>query len=329
MKIMFRIGFAACISMSLVGLAVGQDYYGGYYPNQGQDYGAYGSSGYDQAYQNYGQGASSYGSPYGYPGQSGPQGYQSQDGYDQYPGVPGYGRYDNTPYGAGRYNLPSASPQESQPTLRSRLAPPIGRAGRPDVRESTRVAPPSRNQAQAVQRPAAVPTSRNSEDGALYSNEIYWDGRDSDRQRQNETSSQSQPVQSVNQGGGGRTAPSANAAIRQVKPFSNSNNQPRVQRTRPNVVRQETKSASTTPPPPPASDFKWGKEEQAGARQQATESRQSFKWGMQGKPSMVGSEPGRSHLNQEPPQVSAQGGQQDASNSLDSNSKKFQWGRVQ
>ena len=90
MKIVFRIGLAACLCVSLVGLAVGQDYYGGYYPNQGQGYGAYGSSGYGEASPNYGQRATSgYGSPYGYAEPSGAQGYPPSYGYNPYPGVSG------------------------------------------------------------------------------------------------------------------------------------------------------------------------------------------------------------------------------------------------
>ncbi len=325
MKIVFRIGLAACLCVSLVGLAVGQDYYGGYNPNQGQGYGAYGSSGYGEASPNYGQRATSgYGSPYGYAEPSGAQGYPPSYGYNPYPGVPGYGRYDNTPYGAGRYDLPSISEQDNHSTLRSRIAPRVGRGGGPEIRESTRVITPSRNPARAAQQPAVVPASRNSDEGSLYSNEIYWDGSNSDRQRSYQAPSQSRPVQSVNQSA---PAPRSSAAVRQVKPFSSPSNQPRVQHARPNVVRQETKAASTVPPPP-ASGFKWGKENTDFGPKNA-EPKQSFKWGMQGKPSMVGSEPGRVNSSQSSPQVSAQDVRQDASNSIDSGAKKFQWGRVQ
>ncbi|MDA8406959.1 MAG: hypothetical protein M0T73_08905 [Deltaproteobacteria bacterium] len=325
MKIVFRMGLAACLCVSLVGLAVGQDYYGGYYPNQDQGYGAYGSSGYGQASANYGQRPSQgYGSPYGYAEpSSGVQGYPPSYGYDTYPGVPGYGRYDNTPYGAGRYGLPSISAQDNQPTLRSRVAPRVGRGGGPEIRESTRVVTPSRNRARAVQQPEAVPTSTNSDEGSLYSNEIYWDGGNSDRQRSFQAPSQSQPVQSVNQP---TPAPRSSTAIRQTKPFSNPGNQPRIQHARPNVVRQETKAASVVPPPP-ASGFKWGKENNDLGPKNA-EPRQSFKWGMQSKPSMVGSEPGRINSSQAPSQVSAQDVRQEASNSIGNGPKKFQWGSV-
>lgn len=325
MKIVLRIGLAVCFCVSLVGLAVGQDYYGSYYPNQGQGYGAYGSSGYGEASQNYGQRATSgYGSPYGYAEPSGAQGYPPSYGYNPYPGVPGYGRYDNTPYGAGRYDLPSISAQDNHPTLRSRMAPRVGRGGGPEIRESTRVINPSRNRSRVVQQPEAVPASRNSDEGSLYSDEIYWDGGNSDRQRSYQTPSQSGPVQSVNQSA---PAPRSSAAVRQVKPFSSPSNQPRVQHARPNVVRQETKSASTTPPPP-ASGFKWGKENTDFGPKNA-EPKQSFKWGMQGKPSMVGSEPGRVNSSQSSSQVSAQDVRQEASNSIGNGPKKFQWGRVQ
>ena len=327
MKIVFRMGLAICLCISLAGLAVGQDYYGGYYPNQGQGYGTYGSSGYSEAYPNYGQGSNSagYGSPYGYAERPRGQGYPPSYGYDPYPGVQGYGRYGNTPYGAGGYGLPPISTQDNHPTLRTRLAPRPGRGGGPEVRESTRVMTPSRNGSRAAQQAEAVPASRNSDEGSLYSNEVYWDGSDSDIQRSYQAPSQSRPVQSVNQSA---PAPHSSTAVRQIKPFSSPGKQPRVQQARPNVVRQGTKAASSVAPPPPASGFKWGKE-QADLGSKNAEPKKSFKWGMQGKPSMVGSEPGRADSNQPRPQVSAQDIRQDASNTIDSGAKKFQWGRVQ
>ena len=327
MKIMLRISLAACLCFSLVGLAAGQDYYGGYYSNQG--YNPYGQSGYDQGYQNYGQNASSgYGSPYAYGAQRNPRGYSSPSGaYDPYPGVPGYGRYDDTPYGAGSYALPSAQNYyNQQPTLRSRLSPRMGPGTRREVHESTRVVNPSRNQSRAVQHPTVIPTSRNADEGALYSNEIYWNGSESERGQSSNAASQSRPSLSAGQS---IQAPRSSATVHQIKPFSASNDQPRVERNRRNIVRQDSKSMSTAPPPPPASGFKWGKE-QLSAGQQSSEKRQSFKWGVQGKPSMVGSEPGNNNPGQvSASQLSAQGPSKEASNALDSGPKKFQWGRVQ
>ena len=327
MKIIFRIGFAACLCISLVGLAVGQDYYGGYYPNQGQGYGAYGSSGYDQTYPNYGRGLHPLMVLLTVIRDS--LGLRVIRRKMDMINIPAFQATDDMiirPMGQVG-NLPSASPQEGQPTLRSRLAPPIGRAGRPDVRESTRVVTPSRNQARAVQRPPLFPLPETPKTGR--STAMRFTGMveiriDSDKMRI-----------PLNHNRFNQLIKEAVAArlLAQTRRYARLNrflirsslgfNVPV-----PNVVRQETKSASTTPPPPPASDFKWGKE-QADARQQATESRQSFKWGMQGKPSMVGSEPGRSNSNQPRPQVSAQDIRQDASNTIDSGAKKFQWGRVQ
>ena len=326
MKIIFRVGFTALLCLFLAGIAVGQDYYGGYQPYQGQDYSSYGSSGYAQSYPGYGQNSSSgYGSPYGYADQSGAQGYRAPYGYDQYPGVQGYGRYDNSPLGAGSYGLPSSSPRSNHPTLRTRLTPPVGRGGAPEVRETTRVVTPSRQRAQTNQRPAAIPASRASEEGTLYNNEIYWDGRDSQVQESGAAATQPQAAQSLNRG-----APSsaANAAVRQAKPPAGANaDQIRTQRTRPNIVRQETKAAPT-PPAPSASGFKWGKQI-PDVREQTSQSKQSFKWGIEGRPSMVGSEPGRSATSPGTAQVSAQSPEQGSSNSLENSSKKFQWGRVQ
>lgn len=324
MKNIWCLGLTACLCVFLAGFAAGQDYYGGYSPYQGQEYGNYGSSGYGQPYPNTGQGSSyGYGSPYGYAEPSSPQGYQGQYGYDQYPGVPGYGRYENTPYGSGTYNLPSASPRASEPTLRSRLTPPQVRGGIPEVRETTRVVTPSRRQTPVSEQPSAVNASQTSEGEALFNGEIYWDGRDSQREQSSEGPTQSQPVQSLDQG----SQPRRSTAVQQTRPSTNLNNQTRTQRTRPNVVRQEPKTASS-PPPPPTSGFKWGKE-QPSVTQQREETRPSLKWGMQGKPSMVGSEPGRSEASQGSAQVSAQSPEQSQSSSLNSGSKKFQWGKIQ
>jgi hypothetical protein len=327
MKIIFRVGLAAFLGLFLAGIAVGQDYYGGYQPYQGQDYSSYGSSGYAQSYPGYGQNNSSgYGSaPYGYAEQSGPQGYRAPYGYDQYPGVQGYGRYDNSPLGAGSYGLPSSTPQPNQPTLRTRLTPPVGRGSAPEVRETTRVVTPSQQRAQTNQRPTAIPAARGSEEGTLYNNEIYWNGRDSEVQESGGVAAQSQEPQSLNRG----TASSgANPAVRQARPLVGANvNQTKAQRSRPNIVRQETKAGST-PPPPPISGLKWGKEP-PDVREQTSQSKQSFKWGIEGRPSMVGAEPGRTSSGQGTAQVSAQSPEQGSSNSLENSSKKFQWGRVQ
>ncbi|MGC8602230.1 MAG: hypothetical protein ACP5VS_00930, partial [Desulfomonilaceae bacterium] len=276
MKILFPLSLAICLCVSVVGTSAGQDYYGDYYGNQGYDR-AYGRSGYNQSYQNYGQEASSgYGSPYSYGGQAAasPQGYPPSYGYDPYPGVPGYGRYDNTPYGAGNYDLPPVSNHYRQPTLRSRLNTPTGR---PEIRQTTRVVSPSRNQGRTAQQPTMAPTSRNSEDdgeGSLYTNEIYWNGGESGREQLFQSPSQSRPIESNSQAN-----PRAISAVPQVKPFSNTNSQSRVQRTRRDVVRQGTKSVATVPPPP-TSGFKWGKEH-GESSQQASQSKQSFKWGAQ------------------------------------------------
>lgn len=324
MNNIWRLGLTACLCIFQAGFAAGQDYYGGYSPYQAQEYGNYGSAGYGQAYPNTEQGSSyGYGSPYGVADRSSRQGYQGQYGYDQYPGVPGYGRYENAPYGSGTYNLPSVSPMGTEPTLRSRLAPPQARGGIPEVRETTRVVTPSRRQTRVSDQPSAVNASRNSEGEALFNSEIYWDGRDTQREQSSEDPNQSQQVQSVEQGSQPRRA----TAVQQARPSTNLGNQARTQRTRPNVVRQEPKTVST-PPPPPTSGFKWGKE-QPGVTQQREETRPSLKWGMQGKPSMVGSEPGRSEVSQGSARVSSQSPEQSQSSSFDSGSKKFQWGNVQ
>ncbi|MGC8660795.1 MAG: hypothetical protein ACP5U1_17160 [Desulfomonilaceae bacterium] len=324
MKIVLRIGLAACLCVSLVGLALGQDYYGGYYSNQG--YSPYSQS-YGQGYQGYGQNTSSgYGYPYGYGAQANSRGYSSPNGaYDPYPGVPGYGRYEDTPYGAGTYGLPSVQNQYyQQPTLRTRLAPRMGPGSRPDVHESTQVISPSRSQSRPVPQPTVIPTSRNSDEDTLYNNEIYWDGSESEK-GQSFSGASSRPSPSANQS----QPPRSSAMINRSKPFSNPNDQSTVQRGRRNIVRQDSKLTSATPPPPAASGFKWGKAE-VNASGQVVEKRQSFKWGVQGKPAMVGSEPGN---NDSAPmsssQVSSHGSSKEASNALDSGPKKFQWGRVQ
>ncbi len=196
MKIILRLCFAICICFSMYGLAIGQDSYGGYSQYQGQNSGGYGYSGYDQSYPAAGQ--YGLGSPYGYSGQSAPQGYQTQNAYDQYPGMPGYGRYDNAPVGSGSYGFPSAYPQSNDPTLRSRLAQPRNRSGSPEVRESTRVMAPSRRSAPVVAQPTAVSSAPDKEYGRLYGSEIYWDGRESQRQESSEIPTQVRPTQTVN-----------------------------------------------------------------------------------------------------------------------------------
>jgi hypothetical protein len=320
MKIILRLCLVICVCFSMYGLAIGQDFYGGYSPYQGQNSGNYGYSGYDQSYPAAGQ--YGYGSPHGYSGQSAPQGYQTQSAYDQYPGMPGYGRYDNAPVGSGSYGFPSAYPQSNDPTLRSRLAQPRNRSGSPEVRESTRVMAPSRRSAPAVAQPTAVSSAPDKEYGRLYGSEIYWDGRESQRQESSEIPTQVRPTQTVNT----RTsAQGADNPERQVRPFTNLNQDQKAKRTRTNVVRQQNK-ASLTPPAPPASELRWGRKEDSSVKeQQSDQPKSSFKWGMQGKPTMIGVEPGRSESSQGPTRVS----QQNAQSSNDGGSKKFQWGKVQ
>jgi hypothetical protein len=327
MKPILHICFTVFVCFSMSGMAIGQDSYSGYYPYQGQNSGGYGysSSGYDQSYPALGPGSSyGYGSPYGYSEQSAPQGNQGQYGYDQYPGMPGYGRYDNAPVGSGSYGFPSGYPQtqSNDPTLRSRLAQPRNRSGSPDVRESTRIVTPSRRGATAgATQPVAV-RSDPDENGPLYGREIYWDGRESDRQESSAVPTGSRPSQTVN-----TRVPAAVAdnAERQIRPFSNLNQEQKSKRTRSNVVRQQNKASLASPPPPPPSDLKWGKEDSSSSEQQSLQPKSSFKWGMQGKPAMIGAEPGRSESSQGSTQLS----QQNTQSSGAGEGKKFQWGKVQ
>jgi hypothetical protein len=119
-------------------------------------------------------------------------------------------------------------------------------------------------------------------------------------------------------------AAGADNAERQIRPFSNLNQEQKSKRTRSNVVRQQNKASLASPPPPP-SDLKWGKEDSSASEQQSLQPKSSFKWGMQGKPAMIGAEPGRSESSQGSTQLS----QQNAQSSSDGGTKKFQWGKVQ
>jgi hypothetical protein len=118
-------------------------------------------------------------------------------------------------------------------------------------------------------------------------------------------------------------AAGADNAERQIRPFSNLNQEQKSKRTRSNVVRQQNKASLASPPPP--SDLKWGKEDSSASEQQSLQPKSSFKWGMQGKPAMIGAEPGRSESSQGSTQLS----QQNAQSSSDGGTKKFQWGKVQ
>ncbi|MFH0957189.1 MAG: hypothetical protein V1897_00655 [Pseudomonadota bacterium] len=321
MKLILRLCFTVFICFSMFGLAIGQN---SYYPYQGQNSGGYGySSGYDQSYPSLGQGNPyGYGSPYGYSQQSAPQGYPEQYNYDQYPGMPGYGRYGNPPVGSGSYGFSSGGAQSNDPTLRSRLTQPRSRVGSPEVRESTRIVTPSRRgSTTGPTQPTEVRRAPEAENGPLYGREIYWDGQESERQESSAVPTQIRPAQTAN-----TRAPAAGTdkAENQIRPLSNLNQEQKSKRTRANVVRQQNKASSASPPPP-ASDFKWGRENSSVKEQQTVQSKSSFKWGMQGKPAMIGAEPGRSESSQGSTQVS----QQSAQDSSDGGPKKFQWGKVQ
>lgn len=314
MKLVLRLCLGICMCLSTVGLAVGQDSYGGYYPYPVQTPGGYGYSGYDQPYS-YG-----YGSPYAYSEQTTPRG-QAQYGYNQYPGMPGYGRYDNAPPGSGSYGMPSMYQQSNDPTLRSRLVPNQNRTGPPEVRESTRIVSPSRRNAASNAQPATVVrTAPEAEHGPLYGKEIYWDGRDSQTQDSPEVAApQSRPTQAVN-----RRAPATglNSSDRGSGSISDLSNEQKSRRSRSNVVRRDNKAAEI--PPPPSSDFKWGREN-SNSKEQPSQAKPSYQWGIQGKPAMIGSEPGSSQSSQ----GSTQFTRNDAQSSPDAGAKKFQWGKVQ
>jgi len=314
---------SSCILMlvfGVSGMAFSQGYYGYGYPGMGQQYGAYGQQSDGQQYGGYGQQA--YGQ-YGY----GQYGYGQQDygqqGYGQYGsyyqpdsygygnampgygqqvpgdptayygyqgyGQPGYGQYGGYP-GYGR-----SSPQRAAPSPRQTVV-----SRQPVVTSSESQAPRS-------------PRSRDVEQSS-----IYWDGRDSedddDEDAAGQVRTQAAPVQP--------TTPQVRQAT-PVQPGGTAVQTPR-RAARPNVRQQAPKAATTTPPPPPAQrDITWGRQEQ---KEEKPESKRSLSWGQPARPGIVGSEPGAAEGSNVTPRVEATPTPQVDARS-EGASKKFQWGK--
>ena len=288
--------------------AISQDYSSYPYLSQDAAYGNYSYGTYDGygAGQYYGQ--QGYGSPYnyGYGQDPGQQGYYGQNpagyGYDQAYGAQGYGQY--SPYNPQQQQRRRANTQATRSPRSQQLSDQQDSA--PEVRSSTQVVPASRPTLQNVPSQTA---SRSQE--PLVRQEIYWDG--ADRTVEESVQSQGQAPQEA------RVTPQQIApsrpTTRQQRNSASQNDTQRPQRSRQNIVRQEP----VTPPPSVSStspSFKWGKEESSQTNQsQPAGKPATLKWGMQEKPSMVGSEPGQGATAQNTNQIS------------DGTPKKLQWGK--